>query len=531
MAVLPISGARAAGIFYIRGGGNGHGIGLSQYGAYGYALHGAGYQSILAHYYQGTALGATSPDQPVRVLLSTGTGTVSGASSAGATRLDPTQVYTVKVQSDGRLILLDAANRRVGPAFVAPLVVTGPAPLTVPGVGSFRGALEFRPDGQGGVQTVNAVALDDYVRGVVAAEMPSGWAPQALEAQAVAARTYAITTTVSGNGYNLYDDTRSQMYGGVGAETPATDAAVLATRGQVVTYQGHPVVTYFFASSGGYTENIENAWPGSSPEPWLRGVADPYDAAGGDPYHRWSMQLSLRAAAAKLGGLLRGGLIGITVTRHGVSPRILQASVTGTQGTTTVTGGQLQQAFGLLTTDAAFTTITTNAVVNPPGGSPGAGGAGAAGGGAAGLSGSAGANGLIRHAVAYRLSGSVFPARAGTTYLIQQLRAAGWQTIGRARLKSAGSYLAPVPGAGTYRIQILQLNGPPVVAAPKRAAAARWAAARQELSALLRLQRGQGPALPVGRLARYAWPLAGDRRPLRPVPLLLRPAGQHQRRR
>ena len=100
--------------------------------------------------------------------------------------------------------------------------------------------------------------------------MPSSWAAAALEAQAVAARTYAITTTVDGNGYDLYSDTRSQMYGGVSAETPSTDAAVAATSGQVVTYDGKPVVTYFFASSGGHTESIQNVWAGATPEPWLR---------------------------------------------------------------------------------------------------------------------------------------------------------------------------------------------------------------------------------------------------------------------
>ena len=111
----------------------------------------------------------------------------------------------------------------------APVTVSGPGPLDRARPGPLSGELELRPDGQGGVETVNAVGLDDYVRGVVAAEMPASWAPQALEAQAVAARTYAITTTVGAADYDLYDDTRSQMYGGVGAETPATDGAVAAT--------------------------------------------------------------------------------------------------------------------------------------------------------------------------------------------------------------------------------------------------------------------------------------------------------------
>ena len=88
-------------------------------------------------------------------------------------------------------------------------------------------------------------------------------------------------------------------------------------------------------------------WAGATPEPWLRGVPDPYDNAGQDPYHSWGSQMSVAAAAHKLGRLVRGSLVGIAVTRHGVSPRIVQAQVVGTGGPTTVTGTQLQGIFGL----------------------------------------------------------------------------------------------------------------------------------------------------------------------------------------
>ncbi len=261
----------------------------------------------------------------------------------------------------------------------------------MPGLGSYRGSLQFSPS-DGGVQTVDAVGLDDYVRGVVAAEMPSSWASAALEAQAVAARTYAITTTVGGNGYDLYSDTRSQMYGGVKSETASTNAAVAATSGQIVTYDGKPAVTYFFASSGGYTESIQNVWAGATPEPWLRGVPDPYDNAGQDPYHSWGSQMSLAAAARKLGRLVKGSLVGIAVTRHGVSPRIVQAQVVGTRGTSTVSGAQLQEIFGLDDTWATFTSITTT---DPSG----------------------------------KLSGTVFPAPAGGSVTIQSQTGRTWHTV------------------------------------------------------------------------------------------------------
>jgi stage II sporulation protein D len=346
------SGPVPRGELVIHGGGNGHGIGMSQYGAQGYALHGASDRAILAHYYQGTTLGHTDPARVVRVLLADGSASFTGASAAGPARLSPARTYVVTATGIGDGVQIDAGGRTVA-TVSGTLSVTGPGPLRTAG-GSYRGALQFSADTTGGVRTVDAVGLDDYVRGVVAAEMPSSWDPAALEAQAIAARTYAITTSVDGTGYDLFDDTRSQVYGGVGAETAPTDAAVAATAGQVVTDGGRPAVTYFFSSSGGHTESIQNVWPGSAPEPWLTGVTDPYDGAAQDPYHSWTVTMTTAAATAKLGSLVRGTLRQIVVTRHGVSPRIVAAQVVGSRGTTTVTGGQLEQAFGLLSTDARF---------------------------------------------------------------------------------------------------------------------------------------------------------------------------------
>ena len=341
----------APGTVVIRGGGDGHGVGMSQYGAEGYALHGFSDRAILAHYYEGTSLGHTSPSRPVRVLLADGRASFTGASAAGGVRLSPSRTYVVSSTGVG-LRIATTAGRSVA-AMAGPVTVTGRGPMRTAG-GRYRGSLQFSADGTGGVRTVDVVGLDAYVRGVVAAEMPSSWDPAALEAQAIAARTYAITTTVDATGFALYDDTRSQMYGGVTAETAPTNAAVAATAGQIVTYEGEPAVTYFFASSGGHTESIQNVWPGSAPEPWLRGVPDPYDGAAGDPYHRWQVTISVAKATSKLGPLVRGRLQRIVVTRHGVSPRIITARVVGSRGTRMVTGAQLQRAFGLMSTDVRF---------------------------------------------------------------------------------------------------------------------------------------------------------------------------------
>ncbi|MGI8863575.1 MAG: SpoIID/LytB domain-containing protein [Solirubrobacteraceae bacterium] len=436
--LLSAAGASAATTFLVRGGGYGHGIGMSQYGAYGYAQHGRSYSWILGHYYQGTQLGQIGAGHVVRVLLASGPAGFSGATEAGSKTLSASVSYTVTANADGTVKVADAAGKKVLVS-AAPLTVTGPGPLQAAGAGSYRGSLEFRPDGAGGIETIEAVGLDDYVRGVISAEVPSGWPAEALKAQAVAARTYAITTNVGGGAYDLYADTRSQMYRGVAAETAATDAAANATAGQVVTFQGAPVVTYFFSSSGGHTENLENVWPGATLEPWLRGVPDPYDGAGGNPYHRWGSDLSLRTAEAKLGGLLQGALLGITVTRHGSSPRILSADVVGTGGRTSVSGIQLQHAFGLASTYASFTTISTIRAAAPAGA-------------------------LLRRvrSFPFRLRGSVFPAPRRGSLVVQVRHGAGWRAVTHTTIDAAGRYDLQAPAPGTYRVVYGTLAGPAV---------------------------------------------------------------------
>jgi stage II sporulation protein D len=448
--------ARAAAIFQIDGAGNGHGIGMSQYGAEGYALHGASYRAILAHYYQGTGLGQVDPNQLVRVLLATGPASFSGATTASAPGAKPTPLtagstYSVRVLAGGELGLFTQAGRKLAAFSGVPLSVSGTGPLTLAGLGQYRGGFEFRDVG-GAVQTVNAVGVDDYVRGVVAAEMPANWAPAALEAQAVAARTYALTSQVGGDGYQLYPDTRSQMYGGVTAETPSTDAAVAATSGQIVTYNGAPAITYFFASSGGYTESIQNVWLGAAPEPWLRGVPDPYDDAAGNPYYRWSRRYWLAAARGRLGSLVVGALRGVLVTQRGVSPRVMDAEVLGSAGTSAVSGSELEQLFGLPSTYMRFTTIASNASaeravplarlrrLRPA------------------------AVGATLRATSWKLWGFVFPAAKGATVTVQRWSARRWQPVRRLMVGSAGAYAAPRLPAGSYRVVFAGVAGPTVTA-------------------------------------------------------------------
>jgi stage II sporulation protein D len=462
--------ASAASMFYIRGGGDGHGIGMGQYGALGYAQHGKDYRFILAHFYQRTALGNVNPNRTVRVLLKTGSAAFSGASRAGKKRLNPAFTYSVGALANGSLVLIGPSGKKIAMS-PAPLTVSGRRSLNLVGAGTYRGALQFRASGGGAIQTVEAVGLDDYVRGVISAEVPASWPLEALKAQAVAARTYAITTNVGGAAFDVYPDTRSQMYRGVAAETPPTNAAVAGTRGQVVTYRNVPVVTYFFNSSGGHTENIEVVWPGATPEPWLRGVPDPYDGAGGDPYHRWGYNLTMAAASARLGGLVKGALIGIRVTKRGSSPRIVLAQVVGTRGRSTVTGIQLQHIFGLLTTYAVFTTITTEPGQPPAPPRHSRDGARHSRDGVLLPGGDAGAQAVVALVPLVRSMVSGFPALHGTVFpegpkgapITIQSRVKGrWRTVLHSRLGAGGNYAVQLPGAGTYRISYNGLSGPAV---------------------------------------------------------------------
>src|SRR6201991_1241768 len=303
LCAVPAFGASKT-TFTIRGAGFGHGVGMSQYGALGYAQHGWKAPQILAHYFTGTALGTTDPARKLRIELTpkTAAARISGARQAGSRQLDPTATYTLK-RSGLSEVELSAHGKRIA-VFSAPLQVAGLNGVTaLAGKGSYRGVLEFKPTVFGGLSVINEVGLDDYVQGVVPAESPASWPAEALRAQAIAARTYAITTS-RGADFDHYADTRSQVYGGVSVETAASNASVADTRGQVVTYEGQPVTTYFFSTSGGKTEAVENTTLSAEPKPWLKSVDDPYDDVS--PRHRWTMKMKRSLVDRKLGGLVKG---------------------------------------------------------------------------------------------------------------------------------------------------------------------------------------------------------------------------------
>ena len=365
LLILPLilaSPAEGATRWVVTGGGWGHGVGMSQYGAYGFAQNGRGYRQILRHYYQGTQIGSAA-GRRVRVLLQASDPyvRVRGATRAGGERLNPSSIYKVS-PSRGGLTL--SKGRKVVARFDEPFTAYRPdEPIRLMGPaingvndGLYRGKMEIRAGAEGGVTAINVIKVDPYIQGVVPDEMPPSWHMEALKAQAVAARTYALATSLSGGVFDLYPDTRSQVYGGVGAETGRTNQAVEATANEVVDYDGGIVTTYFFSTSGGHTENVENSFIGADPQPWLKGVKDPYDDIS--PRHRWRQNFSTARLGAALGA--RGKLRKVRVIKRGVSPRIVRARVYGSGGTRTISGPTIRARLGLYDTWAYFTKVSSS---------------------------------------------------------------------------------------------------------------------------------------------------------------------------
>ena len=351
-ACLLVGSARADVTWTVTGHGFGHGVGMSQYGAYGYAQHQFTYRQILAHYYTGTTIGA-APKSRVRVLLTVARGPVTfrRATSACGRKLNPLRAYRARLAA-GAVKLTSSSGRTVASCGAKLKAKGRKGRIRIKGNGSYRGALIVRPSSGGtSLNVINALDIDKYVRGVVAGEMPSSWPIEALKVQAVAARSYALAVAVAGHGFDVYDDTRSQVYKGIAGETAMTDRAVSATKHEVVLYHGDVATTYYSASSGGQTENVEDAF-GGDPIPYLKAVDDPYDTAS--PLHTWKKTYAQGQLEAALGKYLKGNLQDVQVTKTGVSPRIIAANVVGSNGTTKVTGEQLQSALNGYSTWMTF---------------------------------------------------------------------------------------------------------------------------------------------------------------------------------
>jgi stage II sporulation protein D len=454
--------------FTVRGAGYGHGIGLSQYGAYGFATHGADYKDIVLHYYKDTRL-SSAGDRAIRVLLQSDKEVIwfTAATKAGDAKLDPGARYRVVRHGLNQVELQDDQAKQIAISD-SPLVVSSSSgALVLQGKAQnglsdapYRGTLELRPGLFGGMTAVNSLPLDEYIKGVVPGEVPSTWPPAALEAQAVVARSYSLVTDAGGAIFDQYADTRSQMYYGMSRETPRTSAAVADTSGQVVKYGDQVAVTYYFSTSGGKTENIENVYIGHPPVPYLKSVDDPYDDAS--PKHRWKFEWTTKQLAKKLGGWVKGKLRTVKVVQRGVSPRIVKAQVVGTKGVTEVTGSQLRFKLGLYDTWAYFIAIKTGQDGAPaPDAAPNPAPAPAPNGGSSPPAATAARAAWVRKVVGPRqliLSGSVSPR--SDRVLVQTLAGGGWAPIGQGTTDAQGRYSMLVPTPGLYRVLANGAVGP-----------------------------------------------------------------------
>ena len=347
------------------GKGFGHGVGMSQYGAEGWATGASGPplsgEQIVAKYYPGTQLtvvdASTNARGPMRVLLSSPSS--SGSASCGATYMN---TWLVNARSPGGFSVLNeaAGNAVIGTASpnvtyqiaasgggvavydqstsTPTLRYSGPGPVTLSPADPnapitvqeknefFRGRLQFKNDGGGNLRVVNYVNYDDYVRGVIPKEMPLGWHLEAYKAQALAARSYGFTSYTPTRDYDVRDDQADQCYGGATVETTAGNQAVVATAGKVITYNGAAIRAYFSSSSGGYTVAV-GCWNhgitcGVS-DPWLVAVPDPADLLVQVPtpnkHASWTVTFSsdtIRGAILSYRGIDIGTLLSTDVSNQ-----------------------------------------------------------------------------------------------------------------------------------------------------------------------------------------------------------------------
>lgn len=190
---------------------------------------------------------------------------------------------------------------------------------------------------------VNVVDLEEYLYGVVPSEMPQSYEMEALKAQAVAARTYAMTklNAHGGTSYQLCDTISCQVYKGFSNEAARTTEAIEATTGEVACYDGAPIEAVFCASMGGYTENTENVW--NAPIPYLRAV--PEFGEYGDSTWTRTITLDQLTAAAQAKGAGIGTATDIVITKLSSGGRVQELQIVGTNGTKILTKEAIRSFF------------------------------------------------------------------------------------------------------------------------------------------------------------------------------------------
>ncbi|MBD2089370.1 SpoIID/LytB domain-containing protein [Microcoleus sp. FACHB-1515] len=255
----------------------------------------------------------------------------------------------VEARSDGNgAILIDNGQQsyRTGQLWVEPSGESGLVSIGTQVSNSkwYRGRTLVVPTADG-LTAVNYVDLEEYLYSVVGGEMPTNWSLEALKAQAVAARSYALYQRQSGANsvFDMGDTTRWQFYQGVEEEAPSTIAAVNATAGQVLTYQGQIINAVFHSSSGGHTENSEDVWVQALP--YLRAVED-YDTDA--PVFQWQETFSADQMSARITGI--GTVLEFRPVQMIGDRRVRRMLVVGSAGTREMTGDQIRQALNLRST-------------------------------------------------------------------------------------------------------------------------------------------------------------------------------------
>ncbi|MDR7418693.1 MAG: SpoIID/LytB domain-containing protein [Armatimonadota bacterium] len=286
--------------------------------------------------------------RPVRVgllleqdLVTIGSDGPFDLSDAGGSRRETREGGRVTFRVGGRTIDTEAGT------FTGPLRLQPRSGFLQVNGRPYRGLIEIRRTPSGRLTVINEVDVEEYLYGVVRSEMDPRWPAEALRAQAIAARS--IATVGSGRfaaeGYDVRSNTDSQVYGGVAAEDPRTSAAVDATRGLVILYEGRPVFAPFHADSGGATEGSEFVWGGAVP--YLRGVPDPFSREA--PNHQWTQRLDVGAVEAALqrAGRTVSGLQRIEVLATSPSGRVMMLRLTMAGGVLDLRGADLRAAVGV----------------------------------------------------------------------------------------------------------------------------------------------------------------------------------------
>jgi stage II sporulation protein D len=224
------------------------------------------------------------------------------------------------------------------------LVVSAPVRVAVNGKG-YRGIVEVRA-AQRGLLVINELPLEEYLVGLINCEISSAWPIEAVKAQAVIARSYAVYQKAARRGapYQLESSVMDQVYQGCDVEDSRAARGVEETAGEVITYNGKVIQAFYHSNCGGHTESAKNVW-GSS-VPYLRGV--PCQYCGEANPLRWELKLPLRKveAALRSAGLHVSGVSDLRVQARNESDRVQEVSVTSERGRTAVSGVAFRKALG-----------------------------------------------------------------------------------------------------------------------------------------------------------------------------------------